>query len=79
MSSSGLLANTSICKEHAKWDRDQILTVESREQDAIVKGLYLWHVKPTNECNACYVSVTSSNLNWDIKIQPDGPSGPLGL
>ena len=41
MSSSGLLASTSICKEHAKWDRVQILTVESREQDAIVKGLYL--------------------------------------
>ena len=63
MSSSGRLASTSICKANAAWDRDQILTVESREQDATVKGLYLWQVKPTNDGTAHYVTV-SYTLMW---------------
>ena len=41
ISSKGFLARTSICKEQAKCDKDQIRTVESREQDATVNGLNL--------------------------------------
>lgn len=41
ISSKGFLARTSICKEHAKCDKDQIRTVESREHDATVNGLNL--------------------------------------
>ena len=41
ISSKGFLARTSICKEQAKCDKDQIRTVESREHDATVNGLNL--------------------------------------
>ena len=49
ISSNGLLASTSICKGLANCDKDQTLTVESREHDAIVKGLNLWQVKPASQ------------------------------
>lgn len=41
ISSKDFLARTSICKEQAKCDKDQIRTVESREHDATVNGLNL--------------------------------------
>ena len=61
--SRGLSARTSICKEHAKCDMDQILTVESREHDATVKGRYLWQVKPLKykkKQHICY--------DWKLRI-----------
>ena len=64
--SRGLSARTSICKEHAKCNMDQILTVESREHDATVKGRYLWQVKPL-KYKKNITSVMIGNwafLNW---------------
>lgn len=49
ISSQGLSARMFICKGVIKGINDQSLTVESREQDAIVKGRLGWQVKPDGE------------------------------
>jgi hypothetical protein len=46
ISSQDLSARIFICKGVIKGVNDQSLTVESREQEAIVKGRLGWHVKP---------------------------------
>lgn len=48
-SSQDLSARIFICKGVIKGINDQSLTVESREQEAIVKGRLGWQVKPGGE------------------------------
>lgn len=49
ISSQHLSVMIFICRGFIRGVNDQSLTVESREQDAIVNGRLGWHVNPSRE------------------------------
>lgn len=63
ISSQDLSARIFICKGVIKGINDQSLTVESREQEAIVNGRLGWHVKPEGETKGCFNK--RKPLNYD--------------
>lgn len=71
ISSQGLSATILICKGVISGIKDQSLTVESREQDAIVKGRRGWHVKPGGEKHLILtkVSIRKILLSWALQKQ----------
>lgn len=65
ISSQDLSARIFICKGVIKGINDQSLTVESREQEAIVKGRLGWQVKPDGRKNK--PALTKVNLEQCFK------------